>query len=40
MKLKSRTEGCTKWDRRKSEDILEELQMLPILDYITQYQNT
>ena len=29
---------CTKWDQRKKVSILEELKMVPIIDYIHQYQ--
>ncbi|KAJ4433030.1 hypothetical protein ANN_15287 [Periplaneta americana] len=30
--------GYTKWDRRKNEDILQELNLSSILDYISRYQ--
>lgn len=39
MKFMRRTAGYTKWDRRRNEEILHELQITPVLDYIHQYQN-
>jgi hypothetical protein len=34
-----RTAGCTKWDRKRHEEVLKELTVEPILDYICRYQN-
>ena len=33
------TAGYTKWDHKRNEDILHELHIEPVLDYIHQYQN-
>ena len=38
MKFMHRIAGCTMWDYRKNDDILEELKMVPIINYIHQYQ--
>ena len=33
------TAGYTKWDHKRNEDILHELHIEPVLDYIHQYQS-
>ncbi|KAJ4432301.1 hypothetical protein ANN_20920 [Periplaneta americana] len=38
MRFMCRTAGYTKWDRKKNEDILQELNVSSILDYISRYQ--
>ncbi|KAJ4437062.1 hypothetical protein ANN_17197 [Periplaneta americana] len=38
MRFMRRTAGYTKWDRKKNEDILQELNVSSILDYISRYQ--
>lgn len=38
MKFMRRTAGYTKWDHQRNEDILQELGLEPILQYIHQYQ--
>jgi hypothetical protein len=39
MKLMFQTAGCTKWDLKMNEEVLKELKVEPILDYICRYQN-
>jgi hypothetical protein len=39
MKFKRRTAGYTKWDLKKNEEVLKELKVEPIVDYICRYQN-
>jgi hypothetical protein len=34
-----RTAGYTKWDLKRNEEVLKELKVEPILDYICRYQN-
>ena len=34
------TFGYTKWDHQKNENILDEIEMSPILDAINQYHDT
>jgi hypothetical protein len=38
MKFMRRTAGCTKWDLKRNEEVLKELKVEPILDYICGYQ--
>jgi hypothetical protein len=33
------TAGYTKWDLKRNEEVLKELKVEPILDYICRYQN-
>jgi hypothetical protein len=39
MKFMWRTAGCTKWDLKRNEEVLQELKMEPVLDYICRYKN-
>jgi hypothetical protein len=39
MKFMRRTAGYTKWDLKRNEEVLKELAVEPILDYICSYQN-
>jgi hypothetical protein len=39
MKFMCRTAGCTKWDLKRNEEVLKEVKVEPILDYICIYQN-
>jgi hypothetical protein len=39
MKFMRRTAGCTKWDLKRNKEVLKELKVGPILDYIGKYQN-
>jgi hypothetical protein len=39
MKFMRRTAGYTKWDLERNEEVLKELKMEPILDYICRYQS-
>ncbi|KAJ4433596.1 hypothetical protein ANN_15906 [Periplaneta americana] len=39
MKFMLRTAGYTKWDNKRNEDILQELGMELVLQYIHQYQD-
>jgi hypothetical protein len=39
MKFMRRTAGDTKWDLQRNEEVLKELKVEPILDYICRYQN-
>jgi hypothetical protein len=34
------TAGYTKWDVKRNEEVLKELKVEPILDYICRYQKT
>jgi hypothetical protein len=40
MKFMSQTAGCTKWDLKRNKEVLKELKVEPILDYICRYQNS
>ena len=33
-----RTAGYTKWDRKRNEEVLQELNIIPTIDYIHKYQ--
>jgi hypothetical protein len=33
------TAGCTKWDLKRNEEVLKELKVESVLDYICRYQN-
>jgi hypothetical protein len=35
-----RTAGYIKWDLKRNEEVLKELKLEPILDYICRYQNS
>ena len=39
MRFMRHTAGYTKWDHKRNEDILHELHIERVLDYIHQYQN-
>ena len=39
MRFMRRTASYTKWDHKRNEDILLELHIEPVLNYIHQYQN-
>jgi len=39
MKFMRYTAGYTKWDHKHNEDVLEELQVEPVIEYIRSYQN-
>jgi hypothetical protein len=39
MKFMHRTAGYTKWYLKRNEEVLKELKVEPILDYICRYQN-
>jgi hypothetical protein len=39
MKFMRRTAGYTKWDVKRNEEVLKEVKVEPILDYICRYQN-
>jgi hypothetical protein len=39
MKFMRQTAGYTKWDLKRNEEVLKELKVEPILDYICRYQN-
>jgi hypothetical protein len=39
MRFIRRTAGDTKWDLKTNEEVLKELKVEPILDYICSYQN-
>jgi hypothetical protein len=39
MKFMCLTAGYTKWDLKRKEDVLKELKVEPILDYICRNQN-
>jgi hypothetical protein len=39
MKFKERTAGYTKWDHKRN-DILKELKIEPVIDYIKHYQES
>jgi hypothetical protein len=39
MTYKCQTAGYTKWDLKRNEEVLKELKVEPILDYICRYQN-
>jgi hypothetical protein len=39
MKFMCRTAGYTKWNLKRNEEVLKELKVEPILDYIFRYQN-
>jgi hypothetical protein len=39
MKFMRRTAGYTKWDLKRNKEVLKELKVDPILDYICGYQN-
>jgi hypothetical protein len=39
MKFMRQTAGYTKWDLKSNEEVLKELKVEPILDYICRYQN-
>ena len=39
MKFMRYTAGYTKWDHKHNNDIMDELQLEPIINYIQQYQN-
>jgi hypothetical protein len=39
MKFMHRTAGYTKWDLKRNKEVLKELKVEPILDYICRYQN-
>ena len=39
MRFMRHTAGYAKWDLKRNEDILRELHIEPVLDYIHQYQN-
>jgi hypothetical protein len=39
IKFMRRTGGYTKWDLKRNEEVLNELKVEPILDYICRYQN-
>jgi hypothetical protein len=39
MKFMRRTAGYTKWDLKRNEEVLKEIKMELILDYICRYQN-
>jgi hypothetical protein len=38
MKFMLRTAGYTKWDLKRNEEVLKELKVEPILNYICRYQ--
>ena len=38
MRFMRRTAGYTKWDHKKNEDVLQELNISPVLDHIYRYQ--
>jgi hypothetical protein len=38
MKFMRRTAGYTKWDLKRNEEVLKELKVEPILDYICRYK--
>jgi hypothetical protein len=40
MKFMCQTSGCTKWDLKTYEEVLKELRVEPILDYVCRYQNS
>ena len=40
MKFMRYTAGCTKWDHKRNEDVMKELQLEPVVNYIKHYQNT
>jgi hypothetical protein len=39
MKFMRQRTGYTKWDLKRNEEVLKELKVEPILDYIYRYQN-
>jgi hypothetical protein len=39
MKFVHWTAGCTKWDLKRNEEVLKEVKVELILDYIYRYQN-
>jgi hypothetical protein len=39
MKFMHRTAGYTKWDLKRRKEVLKELKVEPILEYICRYQN-
>jgi hypothetical protein len=39
MKFMRRTAGYTKRDLKRNEEVLKELEVEPVLDYICRYQN-
>jgi hypothetical protein len=39
MKFMRRTSGYTKRDLKRNEEVLKELEVEPVLDYICRYQN-
>jgi hypothetical protein len=39
LKFMCRTAGCTKWDLKRNKEVLKELKVEPIFDYICRYQN-
>jgi hypothetical protein len=39
MKFMCRTAGYTRWGLKRNEEVLKELEVEPILDYICGYQN-
>jgi hypothetical protein len=40
MKFTQRTTGYMKWDHKRDEDIITELKIKPVTDYIQNYQGT
>jgi hypothetical protein len=40
MKFMHRTPRYTKWDMKRNEEVLKELKVEPILDYICRYKTT
>jgi hypothetical protein len=38
MRFLRRTAGCTRWDHKRNEDILTELQISEITEFIYQYK--
>ncbi|KAJ4438276.1 hypothetical protein ANN_14215 [Periplaneta americana] len=39
MKFMSYTAGYTKWDHKRNEDVMEELQLEPIINHVKHYRN-
>jgi hypothetical protein len=39
MKVMRQTAGCAKYDLKRNKEVLKELKVEPILDYICRYQN-
>ncbi|KAJ4434647.1 hypothetical protein ANN_23211 [Periplaneta americana] len=39
MKFMRYTAGYTKWDHKRNEDVMEELQLEPVINHVKHYQN-